>query len=542
MLSLSGSRSSATTTLQVNDAPVTATPSSNVVGFAGQTFTAVLGSFTQYAAAPVSNFTTTVTWGDGSSSDGTVAQLPDGSFTVSGSHAYRLNGVYPIHVDIVSNGGSTGAIDTSAVIQDVPITVTADSILAVQNQLFSSEVATFTTPNQLATSDEFTATINWGDGTPTQGVSFGGSPNPLADVALVGANGVFHVYGSHTFANAPANYDVTVTVYHHSQPPAVLYAGSALKLATVSDPTPDSSAGAVGSARVLLPASGHLSPSSDSGLSNTDGITNVTQPVYTGVANPGAIINLFVNLPTADPLVGGTMVGQARVDGTGHWSIQVGTPLSDGQYIFYAKMFDSVTGGFVEATSIPSAANNAPLIVDTTGPTVENVVLNPATGVLQVTFHDGVGMNPNAVGGAGNYTFSRINGSATQPLPAGGLQLSGGPTDLSANLAYGINGGRARAARGTSKFVVDIHANAITDLAGNTLVEKTFVAFPQVSNTPNPDYIAEIDVTRGVASAPRPYVSLAEQVAAGTYSADVQRHKVVRVPHPRMGGFRRRHH
>ena len=539
VLALSGDSANATTSLQVNDAPITATASPEIQTFAGTTFNALLGTFTQYAAAPTSNFVAAVNWGDNTTSTATVGQLTDGTFTVTGNHVYAINGVYPIHVEIQSLGGSTGSIDTSARVEDVPLTVQTGAIVTVQNQLFSNEVATFTTPNLLTTSGEYTATVNWGDGTPTQGSAYLGGPAVPTDVTVVGSNGSFQVIASHTYANAPETYAVTVIVYHHSQPvlfiPVARSQSSQIKARALSEPA-DTSSGSVGSARVLLPVSGSLSPASDSGYSNTDGITNINQPVFNGAANPGATIKLFANTAAA---LGGTLVGQGTVDASGHWSIQVNTPLSDGQYYFNAQMIDTPTGNLIEDASLAATPSNQSLVIGTAGPTVQGVVLNPATGVLQITFHDAVGMNPNDVGNPANYTFSKVGRRGTQTLAERGIGLSGDSINSTVNLAYSLSAGRGR---GSASYVIDIHALGITDLAGNTLVEKTLVAFPQVTNSPNPDYIAQISVNGGVASAPTPYVSLAEQIAAGQYSAQAQRNRVIRVPHPRMGAVHFRRH
>ena len=60
-------------------------------------------------------------------------------------------------------------------------------------------VATFTDANPSATAGDFTATINWGDGTTSSGTDHGG-PN----------TGIFSVSGAaHTYAEA-GNYTITV--------------------------------------------------------------------------------------------------------------------------------------------------------------------------------------------------------------------------------------------------------------------------------------------------------------------------------------------
>jgi PKD repeat protein len=63
---------------------------------------------------------------------------------------------------------------------------------------FNGVVATFTDANTANVAGDFTATIDWGDGTTTAGIVSGGA-------------GSFTVSGSHTYASA-GSYPVTVTL------------------------------------------------------------------------------------------------------------------------------------------------------------------------------------------------------------------------------------------------------------------------------------------------------------------------------------------
>jgi hypothetical protein len=68
-------------------------------------------------------------------------------------------------------------------------------------------------------------------------------------------------------------------------------------------------------------------------------------------------------------------------------------------------------------------------------------------------------------------------------------------------------------------YVVTLHANGLSDRAGNKLIETRFVKYPQTTNSPDPDYIAQISVNkRGGATNPVPYISAAERAAASRFS------------------------
>jgi hypothetical protein len=71
---------------------------------------------------------------------------------------------------------------------------------AVANQPMSDTVASFTDANALATPDQFTATITWGDNT-----------DPDTGTVIADPQGGFDVLGGHTYS-APGIYMVTITI------------------------------------------------------------------------------------------------------------------------------------------------------------------------------------------------------------------------------------------------------------------------------------------------------------------------------------------
>jgi len=83
-------------------------------------------------------------------------------------------------------GTASGAV--AAAEGDV-LTPHSANIAATVNHAFSGAVATFSDIDTANVAGDFTATINWGDGTTTTGT-------------VVGSNGAFTVNGSHTYATA----------------------------------------------------------------------------------------------------------------------------------------------------------------------------------------------------------------------------------------------------------------------------------------------------------------------------------------------------
>jgi hypothetical protein len=139
-------------------------------------------------SATASEYTATINWGDSGTSTGTVSGS-GGSFTVTGSHTYADEGSYTITVTITdtTNSSNTQTVTDSATIADATLSATG-APAAVSPQSFSGTVASFTDANSTTSSTaDFTATINWGDGSPT------------STGTVSGSGGSYSVSGSHTY-------------------------------------------------------------------------------------------------------------------------------------------------------------------------------------------------------------------------------------------------------------------------------------------------------------------------------------------------------
>jgi hypothetical protein len=97
---------------------------------AGQTFTGVAATFSD--ADPNANakdFTANINWGDGHSSNGTIAADGQGGFNVIGTHTYTSAGAFPIAVQIQDFGGSFFTVtNTASVAQSPPPPVTTGNL------------------------------------------------------------------------------------------------------------------------------------------------------------------------------------------------------------------------------------------------------------------------------------------------------------------------------------------------------------------------------------------------------------------------------
>jgi N-acetylneuraminic acid mutarotase len=123
------------------------------------------------------SWSVTINWGDGTpktpdTSAGTVTG-PDssGKYTVTASspHTYVEEGFYPLGISIkdTTNKDLAYAAGT-ATVADAPLHITVQAVTAVAGQSVSNvTVATFTDDDPGGTLSDYTATVDWGDGTPS---------------------------------------------------------------------------------------------------------------------------------------------------------------------------------------------------------------------------------------------------------------------------------------------------------------------------------------------------------------------------------------
>ncbi|HUY36366.1 MAG TPA: DUF4214 domain-containing protein [Pirellulales bacterium] len=152
----------------------------------GSSFTGVVANFTDAdPAGTAADYTAAIFWGDGATTTGTVSANGAG-FQVTGTHTYLEEGANPVRVVVSDAGGSAATANSTADVADAPLSATAAAITSPQFTNFSGVVATFTDANPKAASD-FTATVDWGDGSSSAGT-------------IAASGGGFKVSGSHAYA------------------------------------------------------------------------------------------------------------------------------------------------------------------------------------------------------------------------------------------------------------------------------------------------------------------------------------------------------
>lgn len=159
----------------------------------GQSQTLQIGSFIDPDGTATANqYAATVEWGDGASGPATIVRTVSDSsvahFAMTAAHAYHYNGTFMfcITVNDVDNQNRAEACGM-ATAAEAPVTVRG--ITDALTNPYCDATATITDGNPYGWAGDFTATIDWGDGT-----------NSWGNVVWVSA-GHFAVQSCHSYAD-----------------------------------------------------------------------------------------------------------------------------------------------------------------------------------------------------------------------------------------------------------------------------------------------------------------------------------------------------
>jgi hypothetical protein len=114
--------------VKVPDAPLNNATGASFSATAGTPFSGQVATFTDAdPGGNASDYSATITWGDDTSSAGTVSAGSGGQFVVSGTHTYATAGSFPTSIAISDAGGANATANGRATVAVPPPTVTAVS-------------------------------------------------------------------------------------------------------------------------------------------------------------------------------------------------------------------------------------------------------------------------------------------------------------------------------------------------------------------------------------------------------------------------------
>jgi hypothetical protein len=339
---------------------------------------------------PASSFSATIDWGDGTITPGTVVGAA-GSYSVTGSHAYADEGTHNVVTTFSENSdpGFTISITSTATVTEAD-TFTGGAIVIppaglVEGQSYSGPVATVNNlgfPGNPAS--DFTASINWGDGTITPGVITGGS-------------GTFTISGAHSFAEE----------------------GTTPISVTIADVAPGTATDTITSTLTILDAPLTASPVAVHGTQGAP-LTNVDVATFTDADPLGTVTDYIATIDWGDgtPVTAGTIVedaaGTFHVQGSHTYAEEKATP-----YSIAVSITDNGNGRTVNdptnskaATTSPATIVQSPLLPVSNAIVATEGTAIPA-GTVLASFTDTGGAGP-----VGDYTATLNWGDGSGPHPA----------------------------------------------------------------------------------------------------------------------------
>ncbi|MCP4856076.1 MAG: hypothetical protein GY903_16450, partial [Fuerstiella sp.] len=261
--------------------------------------------------------------------------------------------------------------------------------------------------------------------------SFGGHVPAGGDsYVIINNDGTDTVSG--TFAGLAEGAVISTDFLGSGETATITYAGGTdnndvvIKIVDITPPNP--------------PSTPDLDPVSDSGLSNTDDLTNVTTPTFSGTAEPDSTVELFSDVTGSL----GTVAANAT---TGTWSITSGVALADGTHHITAIATNTAlnvsaasgvltvtidtaapaTPGIpdLDASSDTGSSNTDDITADTT-PTISGTA--EPNGIVEI-FDGGTSLGTTTANGTGDWTFT------ASTLADGLHNLTAAATDAAGNVS-----------------------------------------------------------------------------------------------------------
>jgi uncharacterized protein (TIGR03118 family) len=206
-------------TIQVATSDPLTAVGTNAQATIGQTFAGALAAFGSAdtpsptaGATPAATYTASIDWGDGgSTSAGSVVATGNGGFVVLGTHVYSAAGTEKYQVTIQDTSGNTATAAGTIQLASPPLVAIGVGVQSTSTAVAGATVADFFDTGGADPLTNYSATIDWGDGTSaTAGTIVNASSGGFLTGSLA-LPAAFAVTGSHTYT-ATGDYTLTITI------------------------------------------------------------------------------------------------------------------------------------------------------------------------------------------------------------------------------------------------------------------------------------------------------------------------------------------
>ncbi|MEW9897177.1 Ig-like domain-containing protein [Chitinivorax sp. PXF-14] len=295
-------------------------------------------------------------------------------------------------------GGGATQVDDGLTVSDLDNTTLASATVAITGNFHSGEdVLAFT--NNGSTMGNIVASYNAGTGVLT--LTSSGATATLAQWQAA-----LRAITYNDTAGSPNTATRTISI-------------------AVNDGT-NSSAAVHRSIAIQLPAPSiaGLTTATDTGSSNTDGITGNNMPTLTGSVVAGSLVTVYVDSVSA---------GTTTANGSGAWSFSFGSPLGDASHAITVM---ASSGGVNSALSsaytldIDTTAPNAPTGISASSTSQPAITGTAEAGSTVTVYVDGVAVGTVTANGSG--AWSHALGS---PLTDGAHSIRATATDAAGNVS-----------------------------------------------------------------------------------------------------------
>ncbi len=415
-------------------------------------------------SAPAGDFAATITWGDGSITKtgrlgARIVAQGNGNFAVLAGHTYAEEGTYTLLVQVLDDGGAGIKASRPLRVADAALgNLTINDPMATEGAGFQYQyftLATFVDPNTSAPATDFTATVNWGDGSTSTLSGANGS-------IVAEGGGLFVLVADHTYAEEGTK-TLSVQILDKggasiSGTKTIAVADAALGSLSIHDPNATEGIGTGSFTVATFTDANSAAPAVDFTATVTwgDGKSNTGKVVSLG-GGSFAVVGSHTYADEGTTTLSVQVLDKGGASTSGNATIPVADAALGNLGVYKPTAVEGVAFSNVTVATFTDANHSAPATDFTATVTWGDGTSSAATVFATTTAGHFAVRAGHTYGEEGSATLS------VQILDKGGISTSGSVTLTVADAALGslsIHNPKATEGKGTGTFTVAIFQDA----------------------------------------------------------------------------------